>query len=73
MVTVRDNVQEDLGVRWGFSDQQGTDGLAGTLEGAETISNGLIPNVADRLNVNLPISNPAGSIACMLRNLPMAL
>lgn len=62
MVTVRDNVQEDLGVRWGFSDQQGTDGLAGTLEGAETISNGLIPNVADRLNVNLPISNPAGSI-----------
>ena len=23
MVTVRDNVTEDLGVRWGFSDQQG--------------------------------------------------
>ncbi|WP_371354393.1 type IV pilus secretin PilQ [Pseudoalteromonas sp. 68 DY56-GL68] len=62
MVTVRDNVQEDLGVRWGFSDQQGSDGIAGTLEGAETISNGVIPNLSDRLNVNLPISNPAGSI-----------
>ncbi|WP_404341279.1 type IV pilus secretin PilQ [Pseudoalteromonas mariniglutinosa] len=62
MVTVRDNVKEDLGVRWGFSDQQGSDGIAGTLEGAETISNGIIPGVADRLNVNLPISNPAGSI-----------
>ncbi|WP_445936730.1 type IV pilus secretin PilQ [Pseudoalteromonas sp. N1230-9] len=62
MVTVRDNVQEDLGVRWGFSDQQGSDGIAGTLQGAETISNGVIPNLSDRLNVNLPISNPAGSI-----------
>ncbi|MEM7150546.1 MAG: AMIN domain-containing protein, partial [Pseudomonadota bacterium] len=43
MVTVRDNVTEDLGVRWGFSDQQGSDGVSGTLEGAETISNGNIP------------------------------
>ncbi|MGO2010515.1 type IV pilus secretin PilQ [Pseudoalteromonas sp.] len=62
MVTVRDNVQEDLGVRWGFSDQQGSDGISGTLEGANTISNGTIPSISDRLNVNLPISNPAGSI-----------
>lgn len=62
MVTVRDNVKEDLGVRWGFSDQQGSDGLSGTLEGANTISNGTIPSITDRLNVNLPISNPAGSI-----------
>ncbi|MGO2477815.1 MAG: type IV pilus secretin PilQ, partial [Pseudoalteromonas sp.] len=62
MVTVRDNVQEDLGVRWGFSDQQGSDGISGTLEGADTISNGTIPSISDRLNVNLPISNPAGSI-----------
>ncbi len=62
MVTVRDNVQEDLGIRWGFSDQQGSDGISGTLEGASSIGGGTIPSIAERLNVNLPISNPAGSI-----------
>lgn len=62
MVTVRDNVQEDLGIRWGFSDQQGTDGVSGTLEGANTIGGGSIPSLSDRLNVNLPVTNPAGSI-----------
>ncbi|CCQ10811.1 Type IV pilus biogenesis protein PilQ [Pseudoalteromonas luteoviolacea B = ATCC 29581] len=62
MVTVRDNVQEDLGIRWGFSDQQGSDAIAGTLAGANTLSNGNIPALADRLNVNLPVNQPAGSI-----------
>ncbi|MBH0058395.1 type IV pilus secretin PilQ family protein [Pseudoalteromonas sp. SWXJZ94C] len=57
MVTVRDNVTEDIGVRWGFSDQQGSDGISGSLEGAETISNGTIPSISDRLNVNLPASS----------------
>lgn len=63
MVTVKDNVSEELGVRWGVSDQQGTDGYSGTLEGAQTISTGTIPQVSDRLNVNLPVNQPAGSIA----------
>ena len=62
MVTVRDNVQEDLGIRWGFSDQQNSDGVSGTLEGANNIANGIIPALSDRLNVNLPVANPAGSI-----------
>ena len=62
MVTVRDNVQEDLGIRWGFSDQQNSNGVAGTLEGANQIANGIIPALTDRLNVNLPVANPAGSI-----------
>ncbi|MBE0364414.1 type IV pilus assembly protein PilQ [Pseudoalteromonas ulvae UL12] len=62
MVTVRDNVQEDLGIRWGFSDQQMTDGIAGTITGAEKISKGIIPSLTERLNVNLPVSSPAGSI-----------
>ncbi|MBN7827805.1 secretin N-terminal domain-containing protein, partial [Bowmanella dokdonensis] len=43
MVTVRDNVDEQLGVRWGFSDQQDTDGVSGSLEGAEAIAGGTIP------------------------------
>jgi len=69
MVTVRDNVTEDLGVRWGFSDQQGSDGISGSLEGAETISNGTIPDLTDRLNVNLPITNPAASIGLHIAKL----
>ncbi|NMM40331.1 type IV pilus secretin PilQ [Pseudoalteromonas arctica] len=62
MVTVRDNVKEDLGVRWGFSDASSDGGISGTLEGADAISNGTIPNISDRLNVNLPITGAAGSI-----------
>lgn len=69
MVTVRDNVTEDLGVRWGFSDQQDSDGISGSLEGAETISNGTIPDLTDRLNVNLPITNPAASIGLHIAKL----
>ncbi|WP_133405539.1 type IV pilus secretin PilQ [Parashewanella tropica] len=57
VVTVRDNVAEDLGVRWGFSDQQGRDGTSGSLEGANAIANGRIPSLSDRLNVNLPARN----------------
>jgi type IV pilus assembly protein PilQ len=63
IVTVKDNVSEELGVRWGFSDQQGNDGTSGTLNGAQNIGNASIPSMDDRLNVNLPVSSPAGSIA----------
>ncbi len=63
MVTVKDNVSEELGIRWGVSDQETTDGYSGTLEGAQAISGGTIPSVSERLNVNLPVNNPAGSIA----------
>ncbi|GAA0375633.1 type IV pilus secretin PilQ family protein [Bowmanella denitrificans] len=56
MVTVRDNVDEQLGVRWGFSDQQDTDGVSGSLEGAQAIASGQIPALANRLNVNLPVA-----------------
>ncbi|GAA5193383.1 type IV pilus secretin PilQ family protein [Ferrimonas gelatinilytica] len=63
MVTIRDNINEELGIRWGVSHQDGRRGLSGRLEGADEIANGNTPNVADRLNVNLPVSEPAGSIA----------
>ncbi|WP_404830033.1 type IV pilus secretin PilQ [Shewanella glacialimarina] len=60
MVTVKDDVSEDLGIRWGITDQQGTKGSSGSLEGAGSIAGGLVPSLDDRLNVNLPaaISNP---------------
>lgn len=67
MVTVRDSVTDELGIRWGFSDQQSSSnsnqGTSGTAGGANTIANGTIPGLDDRWNVNLPANNPAGSIA----------
>ncbi|MCH1931398.1 type IV pilus secretin PilQ family protein [Shewanella sp. A25] len=60
MVTVKDNVSEDLGIRWGITDQQGTKGTSGSLEGAESIAGGVVPAIDSRLNVNLPaaVSTP---------------
>jgi type IV pilus assembly protein PilQ len=69
MVTVRDSVGEDLGVRWGFSDQQDESGTSGTLEGAESIAGGTIPDLSDRLNVNLPVSSAAGTIGFQIASL----
>ncbi|WP_299494759.1 type IV pilus secretin PilQ family protein [uncultured Shewanella sp.] len=59
VVTVRDNVSEDLGIRWGITDEQGDAGTSGTIAGAEKITNGEVPPIAERLNVNLP-ANPVG-------------
>ncbi|MCC2617381.1 type IV pilus secretin PilQ family protein [Aestuariibacter halophilus] len=69
MVTVRDNVDEQLGVRWGFSDQQDSDGISGSLEGADAIAGGVIPTLDQRLNVNLPVNNPAGRIGIQVARL----
>lgn len=70
MVTVDDTVQEDLGVRWGFSDQQGSDAISGTLDGANALSNGNIPSLENRLNVNLGVKGvPAGSIGMHIAKL----
>ena len=69
MVTVRDNAGQQLGVRWGFSDKQDNNGFSGSLEGAETIAGGVIPSLSDRLNVNLPVANPAGRIGLQVARL----
>ncbi|QFU24778.1 type IV pilus secretin PilQ family protein [Shewanella eurypsychrophilus] len=63
MVTVKDDVSEDFGIQWGITDQQGDKGTSGSLKGAEDIANGLIPALADRLNVALPAPAGAASIA----------
>lgn len=55
MVTVKDSVAEELGVRWGFTDQQISKGVSGSLEGAIDVANGRIPSVSSRYNVNLPV------------------
>ncbi|MEH8021745.1 MULTISPECIES: type IV pilus secretin PilQ [Rheinheimera] len=67
MVTVRDSVSDELGIRWGFSDQQSSSGsnkgVSGNAQGANSIANGTMPSLDNRWNVNLPAANPAGSIA----------
>ncbi|KXI29189.1 type IV pilus secretin PilQ [Paraglaciecola hydrolytica] len=69
MVTVRDNAGEQLGVRWGFSDKQDNNGVSGSLDGADSIASGVIPSLANRLNVNLPVANPAGRIGLQVARL----
>ncbi|MDC0603550.1 type IV pilus secretin PilQ family protein [Aliiglaciecola sp.] len=69
MVTVRDNVDEQLGVRWGFSDRSSDGGVSGSLEGANAVASGSFPALSDRLNVNLPVSNPAGRIGLQIARL----
>ncbi len=69
MVTVLDNIGEQLGVRWGFSDLQDDIGISGTLEGADSIASGIVPSIDNRMNVNLPIANAAGSIGFQMASL----
>ncbi|MFO6424504.1 type IV pilus secretin PilQ [Motilimonas sp. KMU-193] len=73
MVTVRDNIGEELGVRWGIT-KATTDGTtSGSLEGTNPASGvdgtPTVPSLDDRLNVNLPVANPAGSIAFQVAKL----
>lgn len=69
MVTVKDNINEELGIRWGVTDTDGETSTSGTLEGADNAGNGVVPSLADRLNVNLPVADPAGSIAFQVARL----
>jgi type IV pilus assembly protein PilQ len=69
MVTVKDNINEELGIRWGVTDISGDSATSGTLQGADLAGAGLVPDLSDRLNVNLPSSTPAGSIAFQVARL----
>jgi len=69
MVTVKDNVNEELGIRWGVTDTNGDYASAGSLEGANSAGSGVVPSLGDRLNVNLPASNAAASIAFQVARL----
>ncbi len=74
MVTIRDTAKEDIGVRWGLTNTFSTGGDAngatsGTINGADNANSGNIPSIRDRLNVNLPVANKAGSIAFQVAKL----
>jgi type IV pilus assembly protein PilQ len=69
MVTVKDNINEELGIRWGVTNNSSDYAGSGNLTGANAAANGVVPALSDRLNVNLPIGNPAGSLAFQVARL----
>jgi type IV pilus assembly protein PilQ len=69
MVTVKDNINEELGIRWGVTDTDGQYATSGSLTGANSAAAGLVPVLTDRLNVNLPVANPAGALAFQVARL----
>lgn len=76
MVTIDDGFDEALGVRWGVTKTDGHgNGTSGTIEGNDGSGNndgtsGITrPGVEDRLNVNLPVTNAAGTLAFQVARL----
>lgn len=69
IVTVTDNVNEEFGIRWGITDTISDGASSGTLVGADSASSGIVPSLSDRLNVNLPVSESAGTIAFQVAKL----
>ena len=69
MVTVKDNMNEELGIRWGVTNTDGEGTISGSLEGVDVARGGSVPDLADRLNVNLPVATPAGTIAFQIARL----
>ena len=69
MVTVKDNVGEELGIRWGVTSTDNEYSTSGSLAGAASANAGVAPAITDRLNVNLPVVNPAASLAFQVARL----
>ena len=76
MVTIDDGFDEALGVRWGVTKTDGHgNGTSGTIEGNDGAGNNdgsstiTRPGVEDRLNVNLPVTNSAGTLAFQVARL----
>jgi type IV pilus assembly protein PilQ len=74
IVIASDNFSKELGVRFGASnldDGGSTVGaISGTLNGTTQLLNGDELEFNDRLNVNMPVADPAGSIGLALAKLP---
>uniref|UniRef100_UPI00313B2A2A type IV pilus secretin PilQ n=2 Tax=Aeromonas sp. OTU364 TaxID=3043864 RepID=UPI00313B2A2A len=76
MVTIDDGFDEALGVRWGVTKTDGHgNGTSGTIEGNDGAGNNdgsstiTRPGIEDRLNVNLPVTNAAGTLAFQVARL----
>ena len=77
IVIANNDFNKELGVRFGTSTQDGTKlgqfATSGNLNGTTQIINGETLEQADRLNVDLPVANPAGSIGLALAKLPLGM
>ncbi|SIQ45270.1 type IV pilus assembly protein PilQ [Aeromonas sp. RU39B] len=75
MVTIDDGYDEALGVRWGVTKNDGHgNSTSGTIEGNDASGNNdgattARGDVSNRLNVNLPVANAAGSLAFQVARL----
>lgn len=77
IVIANNDFNKELGVRFGTSTQDGTKlgqfAASGNLNGTSQIINGDDLEQADRLNVDLPVANPSGSIGLALAKLPLGM
>ena len=76
MVTIDDGFDEALGVRWGVTKNDGHgNSTSGSIEGNDTSGNNngtstiTRPTTDDRMNVNLPVTNAAGTLAFQVARL----
>lgn len=76
MVTIDDGFDEALGVRWGVTKNDGHgNSTSGSIEGNDGSGNNnggstiTRPTADDRLNVNLPVTNAAGTLAFQVARL----
>ncbi|MDX1609149.1 MAG: type IV pilus secretin PilQ [Halofilum sp. (in: g-proteobacteria)] len=72
IVVATDDFNRELGIRWGVSRDTTNDGEGGVVAPGATGVQELVNNdtLTDRFNVNLPVTNPAGSVALALAKLP---
>jgi len=74
VVTVRDKVAEELGVRWGvtntFDVGSGNGAISGSIEALDDVNSGTVPSIEERMVVDLPVTSPgASSIAFQVAKL----
>lgn len=80
IVIASDDFSRELGVRFGVNDQGDPSSdsnrrlyTSGSLNGTTQQINGEDLELADRLNVDMPVTNPAGSFGLALAKLPLGL
>jgi type IV pilus assembly protein PilQ len=78
IVIANNDFNKELGVRFGTSTQNDNSSLgqfatSGSLNGTTQIINGEDLQQTDRLNVDLPVANPSGSIGLALAKLPLGM
>ncbi len=69
MVTVRDNLDKQLGVQWGLTAQNGSFRTAGSAAANNATTIGGEADLSQRLNVSLPVTSPAGRIGLQVAKL----